>query len=147
MRQTDAASCETASKYPLHRDADCDPNARVSAVEEVIAIVLIADIHIVRVIPVIVPISRPGIDHAEPIASVLEARVPTNYQEGKAADPEAMAGAKVSIEPRLRNPIASVPSTLLPASMVRLPVARAVLLKCALPFLRLLTRSAGPLPL
>ncbi len=133
----------------LHRDADRDSNARVSAVEEVIAVVLVTDIDIIGVIPVVRPVSRPGIDHAEPIARVLKAWETTDNQERLTANPEAMASTEVSSVPLFWDAEAEVPSTLLPVSMIRLPVSSTTILPRPLPFLRvpLLLDASRPLNL
>jgi hypothetical protein len=60
----------------LERDVDCDAwAAGVSPIEQVVAVVLIGDIHIVGPIPVASPVLRIRIEEREPIAAVLEARV------------------------------------------------------------------------
>ena len=77
-----ATSEEAAPGATLHRDADRNSSGGISAIEQVIAIVNVAYVDVVRVIPVIRPVPWPRINKAEPIATVLEARISANDQEG-----------------------------------------------------------------
>jgi hypothetical protein len=146
-----------ASKYPrprahatvidplhvsrLHRDADRNPNAGISSVVEIVAIVGIVDIDIVRVIPVTGPVTRIGIDHAEPVASILEAWISADNEERETADAESMIPSKGSAEVVVWNAISTVSAALCPGAVVGLPVARAVLLPCALLYAPLVRRT------
>jgi hypothetical protein len=116
-----AASPETAPGTPLPRDVDRNSNVRIPAVEQVIAVVDVGDINVVVVIPVIPPGFRPWVNKTDPIALILEARVPANNQEGQAVDAESMVRPKVSTIPVVRNAIAMVTATLLPRAVVGIP--------------------------
>jgi hypothetical protein len=105
-------------KNPLHRDADRNSDARIPAVEHVIAVVDIANIDVVGVVPVISPGFWPWVNQTEPIAVVLEAGISAHNQEGKAGDAEAMVLTKVSPETVVRNAVAVVAASLLPGAVV-----------------------------
>lgn len=113
------------------------------AVEEVIAVVLVADINIVRVIPVVTPISWPRVDQAEPVPFVLEAGEPADNHEWEASNPETVTCAEESAVTRLRDAVAVVSAALLPAPVIRLPVIRAMVLPGALCFLGALLLVVG----
>ena len=113
------------------------------AVEEVIAVVLVADINIVRVIPVVTPISWPWVDQAEPVPFVLEAGEPADNHEWEASNPETVTCAEESAVTRLWDAVAVVSAALLPAPVIRLPVIRAMVLPGALCFLGALLLVVG----
>ena len=106
----------------LHRDAYGNSDVGVPAVEEIVTVVDVSDIDVVGVVPVIRPVFRPRVNHAEPVAAVLEAGISAYNQEGEAVDAEPMALAKVSTEALVRNAVAVVPAALLPAAMIGIPV-------------------------
>jgi len=93
----------------------------MTAVEQVIAVIDVADIDIIGVIPVICPVFRPWINQTEPITSVLEAGKSANNKEGAAVNPEPMVGPKVTAETVVRNPVADIAAALPPSAVVRLP--------------------------
>ena len=106
---------------PLHRDADRYSDVGIPAVVKVIAVVDVGDINVVVVIPVIPPVFRPWVNKTYPIALILEARVPTNDQEGQAVNAEAMVATKVSAVTVVRDSVAVIAATLLPVAVVRVP--------------------------
>jgi hypothetical protein len=106
----------------LQRNVDRNPRAGIPAVVKVVAIVDVVYVDIVIVIPVISPIFRPRVDGTDPVALVLEARVSPYNPKGKSIDAEPMAGPKVSAVAVVRDAVAVVAATLLPGTMVRLPV-------------------------
>ena len=126
------ASPEAAPRTPLHGDADRNSNVGISAVVHVIAVVRIGDINVVVVIPVIPPVFRPWVHETDPVALILETRVPTHNHEGQAVDVESMVLTKISTVAIVRNAVALISATLLPIAMVGIPVLRAVLLPRAL---------------
>src|SRR5271157_893161 len=73
------ATLDPTLEKALHRHADRDADVWVSAVIHVVPVVRINHINIVCLIPVVRPRIRPGIDHAEPIASVLKTRETANH--------------------------------------------------------------------
>ena len=117
---------------PLERDVDRNSLAGIPAVVHVVAIVDIVDIDVVVVVPVISPGLRPGVDGADPIALVLEARVSAYDQEGEGIDAESVARPKVSAVAVVRNAITSVAPALLPGTVIGLPVLGSMLLPSAL---------------
>jgi hypothetical protein len=88
------------------------------AVEQVIAVVDVADIDIVGVIPVRRPGFWPRVNETEPIAAVLEAGISAHNQEGEPIDSEPMFRPKVSTESIVRNAVAVVAAALLPGAVV-----------------------------
>ena len=103
---------------PLHRDADRNSDAGIPLVVKVIAVVDVGDVNVIIVIPVVTPIFWPRINEANPIALVLEARVPANNQEGQAINAESVIRTKVSAITVVRNAVAVVATTLLPGAVV-----------------------------
>ena len=116
-----ASSGEGAPRTPLHRDADRNSDAGITAVVQVVAVVDVGDVNVVVVIPVISPVFRPWVNKTYPIALILETRVPTNDQEGQAVDAKPMVPAKVSAVTVVRDPVAVIAATLLPVAVVRVP--------------------------
>src|ERR1019366_1085151 len=133
-----AVPFETAPVAALHRHANCYSDAGMHAVEQVVSAVHVIHIDIIGVIPVVRPFAWPWIYHAEPIASVLEAWESSHNHEREAANSEAVIYTEVSVVALLWNLVAVVSATLLPVSVIRLPVPGAMLLPHALPFLRVL---------
>jgi hypothetical protein len=117
---------------PLERDVDRNSLTGIPAVVHVVAIVDVVDIDVVVVVPVISPGLRPGVDSADPIALVLEARVSAYDQEGEGIDAESVARPKVSAVAVVRNAITSVAPALLPGTVIGLPVLGSMLLPSAL---------------
>jgi hypothetical protein len=122
MSRSRAASPEAAPNRPLHRDIDCNTDPGIPAVVHVVAVVDIADIDFVVVIPVISPVLRPWVYRTEPITLVLEAWISAYNQEGQAVNTESMVRPKVSAEAVVRDAIAVVAAALLPGAVVRFPV-------------------------
>lgn len=117
-----------AHPAPLHRDADRNSDARIPVVVQVITVVLVNHVDVVGVIPVIRPVCRPWVEKCNPIAVVLETRVPIINHEGKAEDPEQIPLPKVDVVPGVRHAVAVVPAPLLPGAVVGLPVPCAMIL-------------------
>jgi hypothetical protein len=115
------ASPEAAPRTPLHRNADRHPDVGIPPVVKVIAIVDVRDVNIVVVIPVTAPVFRPRVNEADPIALIMEARVPSNNQKRQAVDAEPMVPTKVSTVTVVRDAVTVVPATLLPVAVVRVP--------------------------
>jgi len=116
------AAALTAEKRPfdrrLHRDADRNSDVGIPAVEQVIAVVDVGHVNIVGVVPIVRPVLWPRVNSAEPIALVLEARIPTNYQQGQTVNSEPVVRAKVASIAIVRNAIPVVSTSLLPIAVV-----------------------------
>ena len=113
----------------VKRDANCNPRAvGIPAVVQVIPIAGVCDVDIVGLVPVPTPIFRIRINHTEPIATVLEARIPAHHHEGFVVDAERMTLAIVAAVIVVRNAVAVVAAALLPIAVFRLPVLSAMLL-------------------
>jgi len=106
---------------PLHRNADRNSDVGIPAVVKVIAVVDVGDVNIVVVVPVIAPVFRPWVNETDPIALILEARVPSNNQKRQAVDAEPMVPTKVSTVTVVRDTVTLVAATLLPVAVVRVP--------------------------
>ena len=139
-------SAPTIAPVRLHRDADCNANARVALVVEVVAVVDIADVDLVVVVPVVTPVGRPRVNDAQPVAVVLETRIAANHHERQALDPEPMIRSEIPAEAVVGNPIAVISAALLPGAMIRLPVCCPMLLPGSLlhtPLIRTLPWSGS----
>jgi len=116
----------------LKRDADCNPwPATISAIEQVIPAVDVVDINIVGLVPGRSPIFWIRINDTEPIPAVLEARKSAFNQEGHAVHAKKVPSSKVGPELIVGNAVTAVAATLLPAAVLRLPMARTMLLPSA----------------
>ena len=120
------------------RDADCNSGtAGISAVEQVITVVVVIHVHVVCLIPVRSPVLGIGIEQTEPIAAVLEARVSADHHEGHSVDAEPVSPTVVAAEIVVRDSVAVVPATLPPTAVLLIPPGGAMLLPDTL-LLRLL---------
>jgi hypothetical protein len=109
------------SRESLPRNADRNSGAGISAVVQVVAVV-VGDVNVVIVIPVIPPIFWPWINQTQPVAVVLEAGISAYNQEWQAMDAEPVLRPKVSPEAVVRNAVAAVASALLPVAMIAVPM-------------------------
>jgi hypothetical protein len=105
----------------LERDTDCDPDAGVHAVIYVVPIVGVINIYVVGFVPRRRPRFRPRIDKRNPIAVVLEARIPAHEDRRKAVDAEEVVTPEVEPEAIIRNSVAVVAATLTPTAVVVIP--------------------------
>jgi hypothetical protein len=113
----------------LKRDANCNPGtARIPAVVQIIPVIEVTDVNIVGLVPSVSPVFRIRINATEPIAAVLEARIPANLHEGEAVDAEPVTPAIVTTEIVVRNAVAVVAAALLPSTVLGLPTVGAPLL-------------------
>ena len=126
----------------VHIDGDCDPIPGVPAVVQVIAVFGVNDIHIIVVVPIVRPVLWPWVHETEPKAAVLEPRIPAIQLHRVPVDAEPVIRTKVAPITVIWNTVAAVAATLLPVTVLRLPVTCAMLL----PHLPLLT-WLHPLPL
>ena len=111
----------------LRRDANCNPRAvRIHAVVQVIPVIRVCDVNIIGLVPGVSPVFRIRINHTEPMASVLEARIPALHTEGEAGDAEIVIRTIVAAVRIVRNAIAVVAAALLPIAVLRLPVLSAI---------------------
>ena len=116
-----AASPRLHCLEPLHRDADRNSDVGIPAVVQVVAIVDVHDIDFIVVVPVISPVLRPGVNHAEPVAAVLEAGISAHNHEGQAVDAESMVPAEVPAVAVVGDAVAVVTPTLSPSAVVGVP--------------------------
>ena len=114
----------------LEDDADCKTEAGISAIVQVVPVV-IADVHVVGSVPVIRPAFRPRVEEHEPITAVLESRIP-GHDHGSALHTEPVLAAKRKLESVLRNVVATIAAALRPSAMLGLPVLGTILLPGAM---------------
>lgn len=129
----------------LHGHVDSDRNSRVAAVEHVVAVVHVVNVHVVGFIPGRSPVFGPWIDDAEPETSILEARVSAHDQDGGAMNAKPVTAAKTGAEACFRNAVSTVSAAFMPAPMLVRPVARAMVLPNVVPVVPLLVPLAGVL--
>src|SRR5581483_9905626 len=113
---------------PLLNDFDRQRVVGVTRIDEVVTAVHPRDVDGIGVEPVTRPVIRPRIQELEPIALILEARVPAGVFKRQAVDPEAVSVAEVGAIPVVGNAVTTVSAALLPTAVFRLPVLRAMLL-------------------
>lgn len=111
---------------PLEHDSDGNRFTGILTVVEVVSIV-VANINVVRGIPVLRPVPRPRVHHHERKAAVLEARVPPD-DDWFALDAEPISVAEMETEAVLRDVVAPIAPPLRPGAVIGLPVRRAILL-------------------
>src|SRR5664279_3097796 len=111
---------------PLHRHVYREHDSRIALVDQIIPIVGIENVNVVRVIPVSRPVFRPRINHVEPKAAVLKARIPAVHHDRHSVDGKCVARPKVLAVTFFRNAVAMIAASLLPRAVLRLPVLRAM---------------------
>jgi len=73
----------------LKRNAEGNPGAAwIPAIVQVIPVIGVRDVNVIAFVPIVSPEFRIRIDDAEPIAAVLETRIPANVHKGEAVDSE-----------------------------------------------------------
>ena len=117
----------------LQGDSDGNSDTGMSAVEQVVTVIDVADVDVVGVVPVVRPGFRPRVNETEPIAAILEPGISADDTERATLDTKPMLRPKVSTESRVGDSITLVAATLLPGAVVRLPAPCAMLLPSALP--------------
>jgi hypothetical protein len=88
---------------------------------------------------------RPGINHAEPVAIVLEAGISPYDQEGKSVDAEIVVPPEVPAEAVVGNTVAVIAAALLPVAVIGIPALGAMLLPGGLLNVLLFRRAFGTL--
>ena len=88
------------------------------AVEQVVAVIDIADVNLVGVVPVVRPGFGPWVYETEPIAAILELGIPARDTEGAALDTKPMLRSEVATVSRVGDSLALVAATLLPGAVV-----------------------------
>lgn len=108
---------------------------------------MVGHVDVVGFIPVIRPICRPGIEHRNPIAVVLEARIPVVDHKRESVDSKRVSASEVDAIAGGGDTVGVIAAALSPTAVVGLPVSRSttlpgvlldtLLLRAALSLLRL----------
>lgn len=110
----------------LQRDGDRKPNPRISAIVQVVAVVVV-DINVVGRVPVLSPRSRPWVQNHERKSAVGKARIP-HVHRWQTTHAKPVPVSKREIEACLRNVEPAVAPTLPPIAMVASPILGSPLL-------------------
>jgi len=105
----------------LKRNHDCDPDARVIPVIHVIPAIDVININVVGFVPRRRPILRPWIHERDPVAVVLETRIPAHEKHRKGAHAEEVLSPEVEPEAVIGNSVAVIAAALLPGAVLRIP--------------------------
>ena len=101
---------------------------RVSAVVKVIPVVDVIDVNIIGLVPGGSPVFWIWVNETEPIATELEARIPSHYHKREAVDPKIVTSTTVAVEIAVWNSVPMIAASLMPSTMLRLPAVGAMLL-------------------
>jgi len=126
----------------LERNGDCDWEARVIPVVQIVPISSVVEIHVVVLVPVLSPGFRPRINNRDPVSVVLETRHSADENQRKTIDAEEVIVAEVEPEAVFRNPEAVIAATLSPVLMFVFPRTSTRLTK-AFAHLALVLRNAA----
>lgn len=118
----------------LQRNIDCDGDSRMLPVVHVVSVVDVVNIDIVSPVPGGRPGFRAGINHAEPVAAVLETRVAFDYYDRYLVDAEPVSAAEVGVEAIVRNAVSVVSAAIVPGAVLALPIMRTLALPDVLPY-------------
>ena len=114
---------EAALDRQLEYDADCNANTGMHRVVQVIAAINVVNVNFIGVVPV----CWPRVNESEPIAAVLEARIPGDNP--RTVDAEPVVTTKMGTETVVRNATTAVASDALCLLCVFLPLCRFGLLR------------------
>jgi hypothetical protein len=117
-----------ASTALVQVEADRNAVARISAVVQIISVVVVVHVDVIAVVPIVGPVFRPRINQAKPITAVLKALTAANEHHGETVHAEPMILAIVATETVVRDSVAVVTATLLPAAVLGLPATCAITL-------------------
>jgi len=102
-------------------------------VVHVVSVVDVVDIDIVSPVPSFRPGFRTGINHTEPVATILETRVAFDYDDGDFVNTEPVSAAEISVEAINRDAISVVAAAIVPGAMLALPIVCTLALPDVLP--------------
>lgn len=97
-------------------------------IEQVVTPIRVFDIAVIRFVPVGSPVFRDRVKYHEPVAAVLEARIPANYQEGQTVNAKPVSPAVMNAVIGVGNQISVVAAAPPPIAVLGLPVGGAMLL-------------------
>src|SRR5512133_3001093 len=98
----------------------------MAGIDQVVAIAVVVDVHLIGQVPVVHPELRPGIHHEEPVTPAPEPGIAL-VDHRAAADAEGMPISEAGDELRLGDAVAAVAPTLGPGPVVTLPLMSAML--------------------
>ncbi len=102
-------------------------------VVHVVSVVDVVDIDIVSPIPGRRPCFRAGIDDAKPVSTELEAGIAFDYDDRNLVDAEPVSAAEMGAEAIVGNAIPVVSAAIVPATMLTVPIMRALAFPDVLP--------------
>jgi len=102
-------------------------------VVHVVSVVDVVDIDVVSPVPGGRPCFRAGIDDAEPVSTELETGIAFDYDDRNLMDAEPVSAAEMGAEAIVGNAIPVVSATIVPATMLSVPVMRALAFPDILP--------------
>jgi hypothetical protein len=103
-------------------------------VVHVVSVVDVVHIDIVSPVPGSGPGFRARINHAEPVATVLEPRVAFNHYDRHLMHAEPVSAAEVGVKAIVRNAVSVISAAIVPGAMLALPIMRTLALPDVLPY-------------
>jgi hypothetical protein len=98
----------------------------MAPVIHVITVIHVINIYVVRLVPIVCPVFRPRINHAEPETAVLEPGISAHHNYRDRVDPEPVCAAEMRAEMVFRNTVTPVTAAFMPVVMFVLPMFRAM---------------------
>ncbi len=117
----------------LQRDVDGDGDSRMPAVVHVISIVDVVDIDLVGPVPDRRPGLRAGINYSKPEAPKLETRGAFDHHDRDIVDAKPVSPTEMGAEAVFRDAVSVIAATIVPATMLTLPIACTLALPNVLP--------------
>ena len=114
-------SITTLDECLVQVEADGNAIAGISAVVQIIPIIVVVHVNVIAVVPIVRPVFRPRINQTEPITAVLEAAMSADVHHRETVDAEPMFLSVVAAEAVIRDAVAAVTAALLPSVVLRLP--------------------------
>jgi hypothetical protein len=107
----------------LQGDVDGDGDSRMPPVVHVISIIDVVDIDLVGPVPDRRPGLRAGINYIKPEAPKLETRGAFDHYDRDVVDPKPVPTAEMSAEAVFRDAISVVAASLVPGTMLTMPIS------------------------
>jgi hypothetical protein len=117
----------------LQRGIDGDGDSRMAPVVHIISIIDIIDIDLVGPVPDGRPGLRAGINYIKPEAPKLETRGAFDHHDGDVVDAKPVSTTEMGAEAVFRDAVSVIAATIVPATMLTLPISCALALPNVLP--------------